>query len=179
LPFASVRTENHFLYRERERKKERKKEMSHSNATHDAIIEDENDDGDDDITIIYLDDENETANILNSGNNNATTATASDDHGIFFDWIQRSDGTILQDERRRAILIQELQRVQRTSCIQFSILCLLPVLLFAAMAIAVLRQDESCESTITECALEPRTFANAFTTRCICQPIPVANDGPP
>jgi hypothetical protein len=149
--------------------------MSLPNVTGNTVVlEDENDCNDDDeVTIIYLDDENEDANIHNN-NNNATAGNVSEPRGVVFDWIERADGTILQDERRRAILIQELKRVQRTSCIQFSILCLLPILLFAAMAIAVLGQDETCESTITECALEPRTFVNAFTTRCVCQPIPVA-----
>lgn len=152
--------------------------MSHANFTQETALENVIDDDDDDVTIIYLDDENEnTTNIHNSRNQNSNAAAAvPEPRGVVFDWIERSDGTTLQDERRRAILIQELKRVQRTSCIQFSILCLLPILLFVGMAIAVLGQDETCASTITECALEPRTFANAFTTRCVCQPIPVAND---
>lgn len=134
--------------------------MNHPSSTNDPSDEDVNDD----VTIIYLEDENTVSN-----NNPASNAESR----MVFDWIERVDGSVINDERRRAILIQELKRVQRTSCIQFSILCILPILLFVAMAIAVLGQDEECASTVTYCELEPRTFVNAFTTRCVCHPIPV------
>jgi hypothetical protein len=138
--------------------------MDHPNSPNDTSLdEDENDD----VTIIYLEEENEA----NSGNNNSTTTNA--ENRAVFHWIERVDGSIIYDEHRRAILIEELKRVQRTSCIQFSILCILPAIFFVAMAIAVLGQNEECVSTVTDCELEPRTFVNAFTTRCVCHPIPV------
>lgn len=129
-----------------------------------------NDNGDDDnMTIIFLETESgmqHQGNIENiEGSNNLPN------------WIDRLDhtGDAIFDERRRVILLQELKRIQRRSFLNFVILCSLPLLLFTVMIIIVFTgsSDEVCVSTITYCQLEPRTFVNAFTTRCLCDPIPV------
>jgi hypothetical protein len=138
---------------------------------------DENHD-DDDVTIIFLDQENHPNQSggpmsISMNHNNNNTSAAGGESGVVTDWMERVDGAIIYDARRRSILIRELKRVQRSSFIQFAILCALPVLLFFVMAILVFGQEETCVSTVTYCELASRTFVNAFTTRCVCDPIPV------
>ncbi len=128
---------------------------------HDADDEDE----DDNMTIIFLETEsgipNETTNDISSNNNNLPN------------WMDRT-GDAIFEERRRTILLHELKRIQRRSFLNFVILCSLPMLLFTMMIIIIFTSDEeTCPSTITNCRMETRTFANAFTTRCLCDPIPV------
>lgn len=80
------------------------------------------------------------------------------------------------DERRRMILLRELERVQRASFIHFLILCLIPTSLLFVVLITVLGEDDVCESAATICEQEKRTFINAFTTRCVCNAIPVSSE---
>ena len=134
----------------------------------DTGIPNDNDD-DDNMTIIFLEPESGIPhdNIDGSNNNNNLP-----------NWIDRLDGSTgdaVFEERRRTIILHELKRIQRRSFINFVILCSLPLLLFTMMIIVIFTSngDESCPSTITNCRLEARTFANAFTTRCLCDPIPV------
>jgi hypothetical protein len=79
------------------------------------------------------------------------------------------------EERRRNVLLRELQRVQRASFIHFLILCLIPTSLLFIVIATVLGEVEECESEATTCAREARTFINAFTTRCVCDAIRIVN----
>lgn len=77
------------------------------------------------------------------------------------------------EERRRSVLLRELQRVQRASFIHFMILCLIPTSLLFIVIATVLGEEDDCESAATTCMKEARTFINAFTTRCVCEAITV------
>lgn len=83
------------------------------------------------------------------------------------------------EERRRNVLLRELQRVQRASFIHFLILCLIPTSLLFIVVATVLGEEEDCESAATTCEKEARTFINAFTTRCVCQAIIVVQGSDP
>jgi len=113
---------------------------------------------DDDMTIIGLDQDPE------QGTNDQQAAALA--------WIEQNGPEM--EERRRTVLLRELQRVQRASFIHFVLLCLIPTSLLFIVVATVLGDDETCESEVTTCATEPRTFINAFTTRCICDAIDVA-----
>jgi hypothetical protein len=78
------------------------------------------------------------------------------------------------EERRRNVLLRELQRVHQASFVQFLILCLIPTTLLFIVTATVLGEDEECDSAATTCEKEARTFVNAFTTRCVCETITVA-----
>jgi hypothetical protein len=128
----------------------------------------------DDVTIIFLETENDR-------NNDVVNGTSDSNNNSLPVWIDRLDSeSILLDERRRAIVLSELKRIQRRSFLNFAILCALPLLFFTIMVIIVFGKSEkgtSCVSTVTYCTLEARSFGNAFTTRCICDPIPVERNG--
>jgi hypothetical protein len=138
------------------------------NCDNDTNVNNDDDD-DDDMTIIFLETE---SGMHNQGNNNNTDGTSN-----LPNWIDHLDhtGDPIFDERRRTILLHELKRIQRRSFLNFVALCLIPILLFTAMIIIVFSGDsgQACVSTITYCRLEQRSFVNAFTTRCLCDPIPV------
>jgi hypothetical protein len=129
-----------------------------------------NDDDDgDDVTVILLDPSIEDAN--NRAGTTTTTITTTSSNTISFDWIEQ-DGPEME-ARRRAVLLRELERVQRKSCIQFSMLCTIPIVLLIIVLITVLGDERDCISDVTECYLEQRTFMNAYTTRCVCEPIEI------
>jgi hypothetical protein len=109
---------------------------------------------DDDVTVIVLD---------RSNNMDSTAASL---------WAEQDSPEM--EERRRQVLLRELQRVQRASFIHFLILCLIPTSLLFIVIATVLGEDDVCESNATLCEQETRTFINAFTTRCVCNAIPVA-----
>ena len=115
------------------------------------------DDDDDDVTIIMLD-----QNVANDSRNRPEDA---------FAWIESNAPEM--EERRRNVLVQELRRVQRASFIHFVLLCLIPTALLIIVIATVVGDEENCESDATFCSLEPRSFLNAFTTRCVCDAIPV------
>ena len=125
---------------------------------------------DDNMTIIFL----ETESGMQHQGSNENHNNGSNNLPNWMDRLDHSSDAIF-DARRRAILLQELKRIQRRSFWNFVLLCSLPLLLFTVMIIIVFSgsSDEVCMSTTTYCRLEPRTFVNAFTTRCLCDPIPV------
>jgi len=110
-----------------------------------------------------------------------------------FDWLEREAAPELE-ERRRSILLRELRRAQRSSFVHFAILCFIPtVLLFVVLGTVFGDVDECSMSggnqqqqqllpqnnsafadAFSNCYMEPRKFMNAFTTRCVCESIPVA-----
>lgn len=115
-------------------------------------------DDDDDVTVIILESGSDADDAVGTG------------------WVDQ-DSPEMQ-ERRRNVLLRELQRVQRASFIHFMILCLIPTSLLFIVIATVLGEDEDCESAATTCQKEARTFVNAFTTRCICDAITVARSDP-
>jgi len=115
---------------------------------------------DDDVTVILLDAQ--------------TTDDPQSYSGISFDWIQQQGPEM--EERRRIVLLRELKRLQRASFLHFVVLCSVPVILLIILIATVIADSEDCESDATFCELEPRTFVNAFTTRCVCNPLQVSRD---
>jgi hypothetical protein len=116
---------------------------------------DDDDDDDDELTVIVLD----------------TSAADRDDQQATIAWIEQTGPEM--EERRRNVLLGELRRVQRASFIHFMLLCLIPTALLIIVIATVVGDEEACQSEATFCELEPRTFVNAFTTRCVCDSIPV------
>lgn len=118
-----------------------------------------NDDSDDDdnLTIIGLD----------------TTPDEDEHHAAALAWLEQNGPEM--ERRRRNILMRELERVQRASFIHFILLCLIPTALLIIVIVTVLSDEEDCGSEMTRCQQEPRTFVNAFTTRCICDAVNVNN----
>jgi hypothetical protein len=129
---------------------------SHDGNSSSGEDNDFNDDGDDDMTVIMLEQG------MDSGDNAPAV------------WDQDSPE---MEERRRNVLLRELQRVQRASFIHFLILCLIPTSLLFIVIATVLGEEEVCGSDATTCEKEPRTFINAFTTRCVCEAITVFQGG--
>lgn len=110
---------------------------------------------DDDVTVIVLDHTPEDAN----------------GQRLMISWTGEAGPQV--EERRRAIMLRELQRVQRTSFLHFMILCLIPTVLLFIVIATVISEDEECFSDATVCHKEARSFINAFTTRCVCEAIAV------
>lgn len=84
-------------------------------------------------------------------------------------WEPSEEATAL----RREAIHQELQRVQRANFIHFLVLCLVPTTLLLIVIAAILSEDGECrnDSGLTVCQREPRSFVNAFTSRCICDAV--------
>jgi hypothetical protein len=114
------------------------------------------DDDDDELTVIVLDN---------------SAADRNDDQQATIAWIEQTGPEM--EERRRNVLLSELRRVQRASFIHFVLLCLIPTVLLIIVVATVVGDEEDCVSEATFCELEPRTFVNAFTTRCVCDSIAV------
>jgi hypothetical protein len=92
-------------------------------------------DDDDNVTIILLDSD-------------------SPNQGISMDWIEQQGPEM--EQRRRAVLLRELKRVQRSSFIHFAILCFIPTIFLAIVIATVIAGEEECTSDVTYCELEPR-----------------------
>lgn len=116
----------------------------------------------------YVEDDDDNMTIILVDN-----TSIDDDQGqrLAMDWISQTGPEM--EERRRHVLIRELNRIQRASFLHFLLLCLIPTALLAVVAVTVFGTEEECASEATFCEREPRTFINAFTTRCVCEPIPV------
>ena len=74
------------------------------------------------------------------------------------------------------ISIQQVERVQRANFIHFLILCLVPTALLLIVIAAIVSEDGECgiggdNNELIVCEREPRSFVNAFTSRCICEAI--------
>lgn len=90
--------------------------------------------------------------------------------------IQFPNWTLNQEEinTRRNTIRTEIERIQRSNFIHFLVLCLVPTSLLLIVIAAILSEDGECEVAadgLTVCEREPRTFVNAFTTRCICEAV--------
>lgn len=135
-------------------------EEEKSSSVNDTIALHQQDD-DDDMTIIGLDQD------LDEDINHHRAAALA--------WMEQNGPEM--EERRRSVLLRELHRVQRASFIQFILLCMIPTALLCIVIATVLGDEEPCGSDIAICRQEPRTFMNAFTTRCICDAIDVNREG--
>lgn len=108
-------------------------------------------DNDDDVTVIVLEAGDDEDEMVGNG------------------WIDQDSPEI--QERRRNVLLRELQRVQRASFIHFMILCLIPTSLLFIVIATVLGEDDECESVATTCEKEPRTFISKFGNAGFCDKI--------
>mmetsp|Transcript_29943 Transcript_29943/g.45383 ORF Transcript_29943/g.45383 Transcript_29943/m.45383 type:complete len:158 (-) Transcript_29943:202-675(-) len=132
-------------------------DIQHDNSAISSTSNSSVNESDEDITIIGLDHDPE------QGNNDQQTVALA--------WIEQNGPEM--EERRRNVLIRELRRAQRLSFIHFILLCLIPTSLFFIVIATVLGEDEDCTSDLTNCESEPRSFVNAFTTRCICEAVEI------
>ena len=97
----------------------------------------------------------------NTNNNNSNTME-------FPNWTLNED----EINTRREAIRTEVERMQRNNCIHFAVLCLVPTSLLLIVVAAILSEDGECSGDgLTVCEREPRTFVNAFTTRCICDAV--------
>ena len=73
------------------------------------------------------------------------------------------------EERRRESLTQELNRVQRSNFISFSLLCMIPIVLIGLILMNSFRSDGDCLGYETaKCERNTRSFLNAFGNKCFC-----------
>lgn len=84
-------------------------------------------------------------------------------------WNAEDDAA--NEERRREALIGEIQRSQRSNFVHFLLLCLVPTSLLLIVVASVVGESNECEGFPINCSAEPRTFINAFTSRCICDAV--------
>lgn len=110
----------------------------------DCVDDDEDDDNDDNVTVIVLEPGDDDDEMVGSG------------------WIDQDSPEIR--ERRRNVLLRELQRVQRASFIHFMVLCLIPTSLLFIVIATVIGDDDDCVSAATTCEKEPRTFISTCVT---------------
>jgi hypothetical protein len=75
----------------------------------------------------------------------------------------------------------QVERVQRANFIHFFLLCLVPTALLVIVIAAIVSDDGDCGSSgddeLLACEMEPRSFANAFTTTCICDAVRIPEGG--
>lgn len=133
--------------------------LGNTSTERDPLRDINEEEDDDDVTVI----------VLERGSNDMESNGASL-------WAEQDSPEM--EARRRLVLLRELQRVQRASFVHFLILCLIPTSLLFIVIATVLGEDDLCESEATLCEQEKRTFINAFTTRCVCNAIPVASNEP-
>merc|ERR1711966_97414 len=79
---------------------------------------------------------------------------------------------------RRRIILQQMSTVQRANFIHFLVLCLVPTTLLLIVIVAMISEEGECGSTtdLTVCEMEPRSFVNAFTRRCICDALKIVGE---
>ncbi|KAL9184661.1 hypothetical protein ACHAXT_012631 [Thalassiosira profunda] len=85
-------------------------------------------------------------------------------------WEPNEESTAL----RREAIHREVERVQRANFIHFLILCLVPTALLFIVIAAIVSEDGDCaglDGGAVVCEREPRSFVNAFTSRCICEAV--------
>jgi hypothetical protein len=119
------------------------------------------DDEDENVTVIFLD---------------QADGQQQAEGTISLDWIEQQGPEM--EQLRRTVLLRELKRAQRTYFWQFAMLCIIPVVLLLVVIVTTVGSVGQCVSTVTLCSLEPRTLGNAFTSRCVCGPVPVVSMAP-
>jgi len=98
------------------------------------------------------------------------------------------------EQRRRIELLEEIKHVQRKHCMHVLFLAFIPILLlfvrlFSSVVNSGMNAEQCAESSTTiqingnplqiNCDLEPRQFMNAFTSRCLCNAIPILGEFSP
>jgi hypothetical protein len=130
-----------------------------NNATSQQQEEDEENNNDEIQELVVRMPPNHTYRSNNSNNNNTME---------FPNWTLNED----EINTRREAIRTEVERMQRNNCIHFAVLCLVPTSLLLIVLAAILSEDGECSGDgLTVCEREPRTFVNAFTTRCICDAV--------
>jgi hypothetical protein len=84
-------------------------------------------------------------------------------------WNAEEDA--VNEERRREALLGEIQRSQRANFVHFFMLCLVPTSLLLIVVANVVGESTECDNYPVHCSAEPRSFINAFTSRCICDAV--------
>jgi len=84
-------------------------------------------------------------------------------------WNAEEDAA--NEERRREALLGEIQRSQRANFVHFFMLCLVPTSLLLIVVANVVGESTECDNYPVHCSAEPRSFINAFTSRCICDAV--------
>ena len=103
-------------------------------------------------------------NISSSHNDNNSTNSPYINNQLWTD-EEREE----YQERRRESLGQELNLVQRTNCIHFSIMCLVPIALIVMVLMNSFHNDGICDGyEIAGCERVERSFMNAFGNKCVC-----------
>ena len=84
-------------------------------------------------------------------------------------WNAEDDAA--NEERRREALLGEIQRSQKSNFVHFLMLCLVPTSLLLIVVASVVGESIECDNFPVKCVAEPRSFINAFTSRCICEAV--------
>ena len=158
MELTTTRRRTQVAHGQEARGETREERSEAENDGHHHAEEEQEEEDDDNITVILLDDP-EDGVVNHSGL-------------ITLDWIHQHGPEM--EQRRRTVLLHEIRRIQRAAFCRFALLCLVPTVLLMVVMLALAADGgEDCASDVTQCVLEPRTFANAFTTRCVCEPVPV------
>eukprot|EP00816_Leptocylindrus_hargravesii_P004095 CAMPEP_0196802800 /NCGR_PEP_ID=MMETSP1362-20130617/2355_1 /TAXON_ID=163516 /ORGANISM="Leptocylindrus danicus, Strain CCMP1856" /LENGTH=189 /DNA_ID=CAMNT_0042174201 /DNA_START=114 /DNA_END=686 /DNA_ORIENTATION=+ len=119
--------------------------------------------GDDDDGNYYYSDDDSTETVIEEN-----YARRVIDQGGEFMWNEDDEA---HEQRRREIIRAELERVQRSNFMHFMVLLLVPTCLLMVIFINVLTENADCDGASPHCENEPRSFINAFTTRCVCSAV--------
>ena len=84
-------------------------------------------------------------------------------------WNAEDDAA--NEERWREALLGEIQRSQKSNFVHFLMLCLVPTSLLLIVVASVVGERIECDNFPVKCVAEPRSFINAFTSRCICDAV--------
>ena len=113
-------------------------------------------------------DEEEQELIVRIPINNPSNSDAPLVHHLPSTWEPTEQSTAL----RRDVIRREVLRIQRANFVHFVVLCLVPTTLLLIVVAAIISEDGECSGDeLTICEREPRSFVNAFTSRCICDAV--------
>jgi hypothetical protein len=156
-------------------------------------------DDDDDVTVIILDAQYPAASGRSSAamapHSALVNASFAADYDDAQGELRRAQQSLARQQTRRNEMVQELRVVERSSFRLFLMILVVPVVLLVVAVAAVVSDDVDCSgmaqasvggtaseggssSTQPEAAAgvscwnDPRTFRNAFSTRCICDSVP-------
>lgn len=104
-----------------------------------------------------------------SSNNEQEQQQHGEQHQQAALWNAEDDAA--NEERRREALLGEIQRSQRSNFVHFLMLCLVPTSLLLIVVASVVGESTECDNFPVHCVAEPKSFINAFTSRCICDAV--------
>ena len=150
----------------------------------------DSDDESNEDTVVVLDgagnpnNTNNTNNNNNNNNNNTNTVitnsintAANSGGGAIWNadaplWALGPINSENRTEERLETIRVKLRDLQRQSCRQFCLLCLVPTVLMSVVIWAIVADLGHCgDDVLTTCSRERRTFINAYTSRCICRAV--------